>query len=151
MSSTHAETAKAIRKELKANFPNTKFKVTSSIFAGGNAVHIDWTDGEPIKEVERITNKYQYGSFDGMIDLYEYTNSREDIPQVKYVQCQRTLSEEKIKEFKAEYNNNYSEKLPENLGESVTIGTDYLNAYQLAYRMLYDINLNTTPILKALK
>ena len=30
-------------------------------------------------------SKYEYGRFDGMQDLYEYTNVRDDIPQTKYL------------------------------------------------------------------
>ena len=87
----HARTAKAIRKELKKNF-GVKFHVKSRDFAGGDDVRIYWTDGPSENEVEKVVNKYQYGSFDGMKDMYEYTNDRKDIAQVKYVLCERTLS-----------------------------------------------------------
>jgi hypothetical protein len=90
----HARTAKAIRKELKKNFPDVKFSVRGNSFAGGDDVRIEWTDGPSEKAVEKVVNKYQYGDFDGMRDIYEYTNTREDIPQVKYVLCHRTLSAE---------------------------------------------------------
>lgn len=86
--------AQAIRKELKQNFPSIKFAVTSRNFAGGNAVDIEWTDGVTTKEVEKIVNKYQYGHFDGMQDLYEYSNTRNDIPQAKYIQTRRDCSPE---------------------------------------------------------
>jgi hypothetical protein len=89
---TAAQTAKAIRTELKEKFPGTKFSVTSSNFAGGNSVDISWTDGPTRDTVEAVTKKYQYGNFNGMIDLYEYSNSREDIPQAKYVQAARHYS-----------------------------------------------------------
>jgi hypothetical protein len=89
----HAETAKAIRKELKLAFPLVKFSVTSDRFAGGNSVHINWTNGPTSGQVQDLTWKYQYGNFNGMEDIYEYTNSRNDIPQVKYVQWSRNLSE----------------------------------------------------------
>jgi acyl-CoA hydrolase len=90
----HAETAKAIRKELKQAFPLVKFKVNSDSFAGGNSVHIEWDNGPTSDQVEHIVNKYQYGHFDGMQDLYEHTNRRKDIPQVKYVQVRRNVSED---------------------------------------------------------
>ena len=95
----HAEVAKTIRKELKKNFSNTKFKVQSSGFAGGDDVRISWTDGPTEQEVNKIVSKYQYGSFDPMRDLYEITNDRKDITQVKYVLCQRTLSNEFVIEI----------------------------------------------------
>ena len=97
----HAAAAKAIRKELKAKYPNEKMSVTSESFSMGNAVRVaigkslKYIDGFGVdknteeykmrQEVEAITNKYQYGKFDGMQDMYEMTNCRDDIPQVKYV------------------------------------------------------------------
>ena len=89
-----ANCAAAIREELKKVFPNVKFSVKSSNFAGGDSVNITWTDGPTYKQVEKITNKYQSGHFDGMTDMYEYSNSREDLPQSKYVQTRREISEE---------------------------------------------------------
>lgn len=91
--STAANCAAAIREELK-KFKGVKFTVRSENFAGGNSVHIGWVDGPSAREVEIITDKYQYGHFDGMNDIYEYSNSREDIPQAKYVQTSRSQAEE---------------------------------------------------------
>lgn len=89
-----ANTAAAIREELKAAFFGVKFSVKSSNFAGGDSVDVSWTDGPTRDEVEAIVNKYQYGHFNGMEDLYEYSNRREDLPQAKYVQTHRTMSPE---------------------------------------------------------
>ena len=91
--STHAAAAAAIKKELKAAFPQVTFAVRSSSYSGGNSVSISWNDGPPSAQVGEIVNKYQYGHFNGMEDIYEITNSRVDIPQTKYVQTQRELSE----------------------------------------------------------
>lgn len=91
--SSHAAAAKAIREELKKAFPGIKFSVTSDSFSMGDSVHIDWTDGPTTNEVDSIVNKYQYGNFNGMEDMYENTNSREDIPQTKYVQTSRNKSD----------------------------------------------------------
>ncbi len=87
-----ANTAAAIREELKTVFPGIKFSVTSSNFAGGNSVDIRWEDGPTSDQVNAISKKYQYGSFNGMEDIYEHTNSRDDIPQAKYVQTSRSIS-----------------------------------------------------------
>jgi len=92
--SSHAAASAAIKAELNKAFPEIKFSVRSDSFAGGNSVHISWNDGPNSDEVNALTKKYQYGSFDGMTDMYEYTNNREDIPQAKYVQAQRSMSEE---------------------------------------------------------
>jgi glyceraldehyde-3-phosphate dehydrogenase/erythrose-4-phosphate dehydrogenase len=91
---THAQTAKAIREELKKEFPNTAFSVRSSSFSMGDDVRIEWTNGPTTEQVEQITNKYEYGQFDGMIDLYEMTNVRHDIPQVKYIMTTRNIDKE---------------------------------------------------------
>lgn len=37
--------AAAVRKELRAAFPGTKFSVTSQNFAGGDSVRASWADG----------------------------------------------------------------------------------------------------------
>lgn len=86
--------ALAIREELKKQFPSYKFSVTSDNFAGGNSVHISWTDGPTEEQVTKFTNKYQYGHFNGMEDMYENSNSRDDIPQAKFVTENRTISAE---------------------------------------------------------
>ena len=94
MTSEHAKAAKMIRKELKENFPKTKFHVRSSIFSGGDSIDISWADGPSEDAVNKIVRKYQYGHFDPMTDMYEVSNNNESLPQVKYVTCQRELSDE---------------------------------------------------------
>jgi hypothetical protein len=94
-----AQAAKAIKQELKSVFPDINFSVKSSNFSMGDSVNISWTDGPSTDEVENITGKYQYGSFNGMEDIYENTNNRNDIPQSKYVSCSRHFEEiEKVRE-----------------------------------------------------
>jgi len=94
-----AVTAKAIKKELKDNFPKIKFSVRSENFSMGDAVAVRWTDGPTTQHVQEFVNKYQYGSFNSMEDMYENTNSREDLPQVKFVQTSREMSEEAREEI----------------------------------------------------
>lgn len=88
-----AQAAKAIKSELKTAFPDINFSVKSDNYSMGDAVRISYTDGVPAKDVEAIVNKYQYGNFDSMTDMYENTNSRTDLPQAKYVQVSREMSE----------------------------------------------------------
>jgi hypothetical protein len=90
--SNQAKAAAMIRKHLKAAYPNTKFSVRSDSFAGGDSVDISWTDGPTTEQVEQFSRQFQYGDFDGMRDIYELTNRRDDIPQSKYVHCQRSDS-----------------------------------------------------------
>lgn len=92
--SSSANCATAIRDELKKEFPAVIFSVKSSNFAGGDSVHVSWNEGPTTNEVDNFTKKYQYGSFDGMTDMYNYSNSREDLPQSKYVSTRREISEE---------------------------------------------------------
>lgn len=102
MKSEAAQAAAAIRKELKALFPKEKMSVTSDNYAGGNAVRVAIGNRLPTREcgfmvdkntpeyamrrkVEAVTDKYTKGHFDGMTDSYDYSNRRDDIPQVKYI------------------------------------------------------------------
>jgi len=95
-----AKTSSAIKSELKKAFPKTKFSVRSSNFSGGDSVSIRYENGAPRKEIEKITDKYQAGSFDGMTDCYDYDNKIEGIPQAKYIQVMRTITDEKKEEAK---------------------------------------------------
>jgi len=94
MKTQAAQCAAAVRRDLKELFPGVKFSVTSTNFSGGNSVDVDWCDGPTVKEVEPHLAKYEYGHFDGMNDMYEYSNVRSDIPQTKYLRCQREMSPE---------------------------------------------------------
>lgn len=67
--------AKNIRIELKRAWPGLKFSVTSERFSMGDAIRIHWTDGPTTRQVDAIANKYKAGSFDGMDDIYNYTDS----------------------------------------------------------------------------
>lgn len=97
--SEHARAAKNIRKELSIKFPGVKFSVTSESFSMGDSVDIRWTDGPTSSEVDSIVGKYKDGSFDGMVDMYNYDHSAEgeacDIVfgRAKYVQTHRKISD----------------------------------------------------------
>ena len=106
--SSHAATAAAIKAELSAAFPGVKFSAKSDSYAGGDSVNVSWTDGPTEKAVKMLTGKYEMGSFNGMEDIYEYTNSREDIPQVKYVFERREISPELLAAVEAQMPNFYT-------------------------------------------
>lgn len=72
---TCAETARLVRKALKASFPGIKFSVRSKTYSGGASIRVTWTDGPTAKQVEQITNVYASKSFDGMIDMGCYWDS----------------------------------------------------------------------------
>jgi hypothetical protein len=85
--------AKAIKAKLKALGVNCRVK--SRTFSMGNAVDI-YTENVPpflLDKVRAIADLHQYGHFDGMADIYEYSNTREDLPQAKYVQVNNDLSD----------------------------------------------------------
>lgn len=84
--------AQAVKQELKYYFPETKFSCSYRSFSMWDAVDIERTDWPTEEQVAKISWKYQYWSFDGMTDMYEYTNGRDDIPQAKYVHERRELS-----------------------------------------------------------
>ena len=78
------EVAKIIRKELKAAYPDTKFSVRSSRYAGGSSIRVHWTDGPTDGQVKQITSKYEGATFDGMIDLQSYVDHEVDGERVHY-------------------------------------------------------------------
>jgi hypothetical protein len=90
--------AKSIRKELKQLFPHVRISVKSENYAGGDAVNISWENGVTKKAVDSIVNKYQYGHFNSMEDIYEYSNNIENLPQVKFISTQRKITENIIEE-----------------------------------------------------
>lgn len=99
---TPVDAAKGMRKELKQAFPDIKFSVRTEYFANGNSIDISWELGATVKEVEKITNKYQYGWFDGMTDMYNYedtlvTDKNGEIMELggaKFVMAQRNVPNE---------------------------------------------------------
>lgn len=142
--SSHALCAKAIRNELKKAYPNTKFSVTSESFSMGNAVRINWDNGPTVEMVDAITGKYEYGHFDGMTDSYEYSNRRNDIPQIKYVTTNRTVTNDiqeaifdHLKKTHADYEN---AKGIDDWLES--LGAGYRTARQYIYRITCKLDMS---------
>ena len=134
--------AKEVRKILKAEFPTTKFRVISENFSMGNAVDVNWTDGPTSESVDNKIGYFQYGQFDGMIDLYEMSNRRDDIPQTKYLQTNRHLSEKAVRKCAEKYKEDWGLKeSTEDLGLSFEHKGEFTNWYQIAWRELNKIEL----------
>jgi hypothetical protein len=92
--SSYVLAAKNIRKELKVEFPKTKFKVRSSSFSMGNSIDVDWTNGPTNDSVDEIIKKYQYGNFNCMEDIYEYNKDFNDqYGESKYIHGNRRIDE----------------------------------------------------------
>lgn len=70
-----ADTAKLIRKALKAAFPETVFSVRSKVYSGGSSITVGYTDGPPTHAVEDVVKPFAGADFDGMQDLKTYHNS----------------------------------------------------------------------------
>ena len=96
MKTRAAQAAQLIRKELKTALPGLEFTCKSQTYSMGSSITVGMIDQtHEIKEqVEKITAKYIYGSFDGMTDCYNMTNSRDDIPQVKYLFVENDMSDD---------------------------------------------------------
>ena len=63
------DTAKLIRKALRAAHPEVTFSVRTRTYAGGASIDVGWTDGPTRDDVESVTDLYRGGGFDGSIDL----------------------------------------------------------------------------------
>lgn len=92
--STHAAAAKAIRQHLKER--GIAGRVRSDAYSGGDSVNVSLHDQPPavVDDVRAFAGAYQYGQFDGMTDCYNYTNRREDLPQVSFVSVDACYSAE---------------------------------------------------------
>jgi len=108
MKTIAAQTAQEIRKVLKTTYPKVKFTVTSESYSGGNSVRVGYTDFIPTTEIDKLLSKFQYGHFDGMTDMYEYSNKVEGIPQVKYLFVERKMSEMVKNELLNKINTEYA-------------------------------------------
>lgn len=83
--------AKNIRIELKKAWPKIKFSVRSDY----SSININWLDGPTERQVETIVNRYEAGSFDGMEDIYRYSESafNDVFGSVQYVFTRRENSD----------------------------------------------------------
>ena len=102
-----AMAAKEIRTILKKAYPSIKFKVTSENFSMGNAVNVSWDNGVPSAEAEKLISHYEHGHFNSMEDIYEYSNSRDDIPQCKYLMVSRNITEDNLEKVRQEIMQDY--------------------------------------------
>lgn len=78
-----SETAKKVRKELKREFPQSKFSVRSSSYSMGSSIRVEHKDGEEPdrSKVIDVIERFKSSSFDGMQDMkistgYEYEGKR---------------------------------------------------------------------------
>jgi Large polyvalent protein associated domain 29 len=66
--------AQSIKKHLRETF-GIKARVSSSSYSGGSSIRIAYVGGPNTDIVEKSLTGLEYGSFDGMQDLYEYSKA----------------------------------------------------------------------------
>jgi len=85
--SIQAQAAAQIKAKLKEM--GIKNQVKSFQAAGCNGVNVyideDNVDTPTIKKINAVAKVHQYGNFNGMEDLYEFSNIDDNIPQVMFV------------------------------------------------------------------
>jgi hypothetical protein len=127
--------SQAIKKDLKKAFPEIKFSVRGDY----NSVSIWYENGPAESVLNSLVCKYECGHFDSSTDCYEYTNNRKDIPQVKFVMCQRTISDT--------YRQSILDELNKKYGSELTLGNYFRTMVcgetgdRLVYRFMEDNNL----------
>lgn len=75
--------------------------IKSKFYSGGSSLNISYRGGISKHIIEREVNRLQYGSFDGMIDLYKYNNIAENgliidgykLEEFKYVFVNQDLAD----------------------------------------------------------
>lgn len=75
--SSQARAAANLKELLRRTFPGIQFSVKSESFSMGDSVSCRWSMGPTDKEVNAIAKQFQYGSFDGMQDMYVSDSSAE--------------------------------------------------------------------------
>lgn len=106
--SEHAKVAKICKTYLKSI--GIQGKARSSSFSMGNSVDIEIEDQPPemMKIIHSELDQYQQGHFDGMTDMYEYSNTDNSIPQTKYLQISNRYSKEMYQKVWAYIRNEFS-------------------------------------------
>jgi len=117
--SSHAAVAKACKAFCKSK--GIPCKATSSSFSMGDSVRVKVENQPPhiMTMLNDELKQYQYGHFNGMEDIYEYSNSRDDVPQTKYLSIDNSYSEEMHQKAWSFLRATFSEaeKYPENYKE----------------------------------
>lgn len=89
-----AQAAKLLKAEIKAAYPELTVSVKSQVYSMGCSVNVTFTDQRPeVRDaIAALAGKYQYGHYDGMNDIYEYSNTIDGLPQAKHVFVDNVLS-----------------------------------------------------------
>jgi hypothetical protein len=78
----HVAAANVVKQYVKKKYPNVVVSSASDSFSMGNSVDIylsdeygNGVDTSIVKDVNRFGSQFEYGRFNGMIDMYEHTNN----------------------------------------------------------------------------
>lgn len=78
----HVAAANVVKQYVKKKYPNVVVSSSSDSFSGGNSVDIylsdeygNGVDELIVKDVNRFLTQFEYGKFNGMIDMYEYNSN----------------------------------------------------------------------------
>lgn len=134
-----AKAGKLIRGYMKAQ--GIVGTVRGEGFAGGAAVHVYVEDlvTAQYQALKEFAKNFEYGTFNGMEDIYEYDNVQADLPQVTFVFVENAMTLElrqKIWDFARGYYEGM-EAAPVNVLEANKFYHAGLNRYgqELIYRL----------------
>ena len=76
---SHVAAANVVKQYVKKKYPNVVVSSSSSSFSMGNSVSVylsdergNEVDKSIVKDVDRFGSQFEYGQFNGMIDMYEH-------------------------------------------------------------------------------
>jgi len=111
------DTAKLVRKALKAAYPGTKFSVRCDRYSMGCSIDVFWTDGPTEAQVQPLLNKFDSKSFDGMTGSTSYHTQEYEGETVSfgayYVKASRSLSADFLRKIAAKVAAQYHVAVPE--------------------------------------
>ena len=122
-----AQVAKNIKQVAKKY--GMKVTASSQYYAGGNSVRVKVLTGsdDDVKKLKDYSLMYEAGSFDGMNDIYNYDNVRDDIPQTKYLFIDDERAQHIVNNLKGNKYDDYTWKVD---GEQVRSWLQFSNQLQ---------------------
>lgn len=102
------DTAKEVRKALRAQWPGVKFSVRKGTGTGSAWIRVSWEDGPRYEDVRQVVDRFEGARFNGMTDSYDQmpdqlvVTTAGELPEViNYVcdgiNCDRDFSEQAIR------------------------------------------------------
>ena len=86
--SIQAQAAAQIKNKMKAAGFSPRVSSFSASMCNGVRIYCKEADMANKDQINKICMPYQQGHFNSMEDIYEYSNTNEQVPQVKFVQIE---------------------------------------------------------------